>query len=760
MRQQMVTFSDDELDMYSFVKTRRGEQRAIERFHRDDAGDPFVPAGGIAVERVVAMAFVNRTNQLLVMVEETPQPWKLLVYGRDRATGALSLEQTLVLVDADGVDVRGLDLSVPADGNHVYLVSGSEDGYGLLQREAGDTWSVVGFVDNPSFFGASPVYADGGRRLYVLAIHPNPRIEIYDRDIVSGALTLIGDFGREALPNGERAIIDNRTMMDISVDGEVLYLIGRFGYLPFFTYDLPDRLTVLRRDSTSGALTFVETHDVDAINDIFNVKAGADPDIVHLTTYDTDVSYDAFAGAAVVHFDTFRRDTDDRLTRIQRFDSSDLLGQVMIWVSSVHPEAFAWTRYGASGIRRLSLGALEEIVDSEWIGFAGEQPGFAGVYSILPVSGGTQLIVPSWPYKSVYSLAPTATGMTVRSLVRTGAGMGGEVTVPMSYYATLTPDESHLYVYQHGPQLIKLDVDPVEKTIHWDGSVMDLTPESLTIVTDLVFSGDGRFGYLCSQFRFGNGHNDVNAGVTVLERDDAGNLSTIQTYDSGHGRFVNNYPGPAQCALARDGRHLYLANRNSREMQIYRVDPSAGLVTFQEFLTDGDQSIDGWAMEGLMEATSITISDDDRFMYVTADEIYRANNWYGEPTNTTTVLVFRRDIGTGKLTLIQMLARGRNDAAGQPVREEGGSWSGTLSPDGALFAIVTRSLRNFTETIQENGYAVDVYRVDRQSGLLSHAQRIRQGLAGDGVSAAAFLRDGRLAVLNDRVGGVSLYRQQ
>jgi len=759
MRHRFVVLTDDSHDLYTFARDRLGNNAAIARFHRDDVSATLAPAGRIRTDHVEAMAYVPQTNQLLVVA--SAPAWTLSVYSRNPSDGSLTLVQSLALEDSTGATVGPSDLAVAPDGNHVYLLSQSQAAYGILQRNSGGVWSATSLVVvNPSFFNAHPVFADAGRRLYTFVQQPQGHIEIYDRDLTTGTLALIGSYGAQALPSGDTPILDGTTRIDVSADGGVLYLVGPFGYSPSIAFNpIQLRLTVLRRDSTSGSLSFVETRDLDALNQAFSVTAGADPNVVHVVGYIDDHMYDPLDGPAAGRFYTFIRNGSDSLTLSQTYDAPEIKGDLGLIVSPISGEEFAWLRYDASAIRNFHTTGGEQITHADWIGYPGELPDFAGTFQVIAASGGNQVLVPSWSYKSVVSLAATAT-FELKSVVRTGADLGGEVALPMDYYAAKSPDDRHLYLYVDGPRILKLDIDTATASLASNEPPMDLTAGDPIVITDLTFSPDGQFGYLGVKFRFGNDLNDVTAGLLVLARSANGDLTVVQNADSGHGLYSTNLPGPPKCAVTHDGRFVYLANRNSREMQIYSRDSANGFVTLLGFVTDGDQSIGGLPMEGLMEASSLSISDDDQFMYVTADEIYTAVNFRGQPTNTTTVLVFRRDLASGGLTLLQMLARGTNDAAGQPVDEAGGSQSGALSKDGRLFAIVTRALRNTNHTIEENGQDVDVYRVDPQTGLLSHAQRITQGLAGAGASSIAFDDDGRLLVTNDIIGGVSVYRQQ
>jgi 6-phosphogluconolactonase (cycloisomerase 2 family) len=752
---RFVTVSDDARDIYTIERDRRFEQRSLVHFHRNNISSAFSVAQTTAISPVADMQFVPSSGQLLVIVGD---PWRVDVYRRTPSTGTLVLDQSVPLVNPSGAPIGVSRMVLAPNGAQVHLTSFSENLYSVLSRDGGNRWSITAYGQGVEFFSAVPLITDGGSRAYLVARDGNARIQIYNRNVQTGELTYASSYGAAALPSGDTPIVDSFAEIAISGDEEVVYLLGRFGYQPTLPYGLETRLVVLRRNSTTGELTFVESRDLQVLNEVASIKVGLDSDVVHTAAYWDDPEYDPLSGPGRVHFQTFRRGNDDRLTETQFMDITELLGTLDVAFSNVSQEAFVWDRWNGSAIRRFSIDSEERLGSDSWVGRSGELPQMTGPHQVLTLDGGNQIVVPTPSYKSIFSFGQP--GLDLRSKTQTGAGLGGGVGLEMDYFVAKSPDERHLYVYVHGPRILKLTIDQATQTVAASDPPMELAPDPQLVVTDLVFSDDGRFGYLGVQFRVGNDHNDVNAGVVVLERDSAGDLSFIQSVDSGHGRFVNNFPGRARCVLSRDGRYLYLANRHNREMQIYQRDPATGMVTLQEFLVDGDQSIGGWPMEGLMEASSISVSADDRYLYVTADQIYNALNFRSEPTNTTTILVFRRNVASGQLTLVQMLARGTADAAGKPVAEEGGSISGALSADGKLFAVVTHKLNNNSEPIFENGQAIDVYRVDANDGRLSHAQRFASGLAGGGVNGLEFTGDGRLIVINDRVGGVSIYAQQ
>jgi len=138
-------------------------------------------------------------------------------------------------------------------------------------------------------------------------------------------------------------------------------------------------------------------------------------------------------------------------------------------------------------------------------------------------------------------------------------------------------------------------------------------------------------------------------------------------------------------AITSDGRFAYMVNQHQdgstpvAGIVLFSRDPTTGVLT-QLPGTAGCISPDGSSQAGantcqtlatLATPFSVTISSDDRFLYV---------NDFGSPLR---LHVFARDASTGALTEIQCLAEGSSPPAGcTTARDVGSTQTLVLSPDG------------------------------------------------------------------------------
>jgi 6-phosphogluconolactonase (cycloisomerase 2 family) len=163
----------------------------------------------------------------------------------------------------------------------------------------------------------------------------------------------------------------------------------------------------------------------------------------------------------------------------------------------------------------------------------------------------------------------------------------------------------------------------------------------------VALSPDDKFAYVAS----------YNNTLTVLIRDPInGKVFPIQVIkDSKNGVYglksVNSVTGSA------DEKSVYVAS--SEGIAVFNRDPNNGQLTFQQILTnsqDGMVELDG--------AESVTVSADGKSVYVT----YSSDD---------SVVVFKRDEGTGQLSFQQVIRDGQNGVDGLD-----GAESVTVSADG------------------------------------------------------------------------------
>lgn len=212
-------------------------------------------------------------------------------------------------------------------------------------------------------------------------------------------------------------------------------------------------------------------------------------------------------------------------------------------------------------------------------------------------------------------------------------------------------------------------------------------PESVTV------SPDGKFVYV------GSYADSTEPSLTAFARNPStGALTQLPGTGGCYTADGSSQAGPGTCtevvgfgngdgrdlAITSDGRFAYMVNDHegstpSPSIVLFTRDPATGVLT-QPPGTAGCISSDGSSQAGagtcqtlslLSQPYSVTLSSDDRFLYV---------NDFGSPSR---ILVFARDPSTGALTTIQCLAEGSSAPTGcVTARDVGGTQTLVLSPDG------------------------------------------------------------------------------
>ncbi|QHF44351.1 hypothetical protein PspS35_11410 [Pseudomonas sp. S35] len=193
----------------------------------------------------------------------------LRVYTRDLLTGALSLAQTFTQGTSDdpataAIEVDGLNtmstLTVSADGSAVYVAgsAGASANLLLFQRDASSGLLSFNSIVASQGQGTSGldaavseiVLSADGKSLYTIngvnghdASTGKSEVAMFSRDTTTGALTFIGSY-----VGGSAALgLNAPTGIVVSADGQSVYISNASSSM----------LTVLKRDTSSGVLTYV-----------------------------------------------------------------------------------------------------------------------------------------------------------------------------------------------------------------------------------------------------------------------------------------------------------------------------------------------------------------------------------------------------------------------------------------------------------------------------------------------------------------------
>ncbi|MBD2416000.1 hypothetical protein FACHB389_34100 [Nostoc calcicola FACHB-389] len=208
-----------------------------------------------------------------------------------------------------------------------------------------------------------------------------------------------------------------------------------------------------------------------------------------------------------------------------------------------------------------------------------------------------------------------------------------------------------------------------------------------------AISPDGKFLYA-------SGYDD--SAVVVFERNqETGQLSFVEVQkDDTNG--VDGLGSAEALALSPDGKFLYAAGYSDSAVAVFERDELTGQLSFVEVQKDDTNGVDG-----LANATSVTVSPDGKFLYATG---------YGD----SAVAVFECDELTGKLTFVEVQKDDTNGVDGLA-----GALFVTVSPDG-----------KFLYAAGADESAVSVFERDEQTGKLTFVEVQKDDTNGvDGLAA-------------------------
>ncbi|MFM9960443.1 MAG: beta-propeller fold lactonase family protein, partial [Planctomycetaceae bacterium] len=242
------------------------------------------------------------------------------VFSRNSGTGVL----TFVEFEDDGVGgVDGLDgatgVTISPDGSHVYVASSTDDSLAVFSRNSGTgALTFVEFKDDgvggvTTLDGANAVaISPTGSHVYVTAQNDSA-VTTFSRNSTTGVLTLV------------EAKIDNTGGVD-GLSGAAGVVVSPDGSHVYVTGSLDDSLAVFGRNSSTGALTFVEFKDdglagVNGLDGATGVTISADGNHVYVASL-VDDSVAAFSRNSSTGALTFLSFEDDGVDGVDGLDGA------------------------------------------------------------------------------------------------------------------------------------------------------------------------------------------------------------------------------------------------------------------------------------------------------------------------------------------------------------------------------------------------------------------------------------------------------
>lgn len=269
-----------------------------------------------------------------------------------------------------------------------------------------------------------------------------------------------------------------------------------------------------------------------------------------------------------------------------------------------------------------------------------------------------------------------------------------------------------------------------------DGFLTFIEAESLSALeglygaTAVAVTPDGAHVYVIGQF---------DDAIGAYERDPVdGSLTFVQNLRNGDvvpGGTIDGLDGAESVAVSSDGAHVYVASFTDSALVVFARDAGTGVLDFVASYFDG---IDG--VDGLLGATSVTLSPDGDHVYVAA-------------AGDDAVTAFERDTNPVSATYGQLtfLATIKDNVAGVDGLD-GAQWV-RLSPDG-----------NHVYVASGVDKAVAAFARNDATGLLTFVEREKDGVGGanglDGASSVAISVDGESVYVSaPNENAVSLFQR-
>ena len=460
-----------------------------------------------------------------------------------------------------------------------------------------------------------------GAHLYVVD-NVDDSISTFARDPVTGSLTSIDVIKDGALDRAGNLVdgLNSVRALTLSEDGQHLYATGFFD----------SAIALLRRDATSGVLTFVEAlvdGGTDGQGNPLDNLDGADK-----PTLSVDGRHLYVIGFFDSALNVFARDpATGRLTFVETLveGGSDGAGNPL--------SCFFFAR---------SL-AVSSDDANVYHGSSRDTP-----------SGG-----PDVPCISVFARDAASGALTlIEELEDGGEDSQGNLIDGLALPNDIALSEDGEHFYGVGGFLAS-------------GSIARLRRDTTTgrlIFGEILRNDEGGISGLDDPVSLDLSRNDKHlyiasgedSSLAVFSRDQqSGELTFVE--------IIGNLNDPSAVIGSPDGAYVYVTSLDGDAVVLFRRNLATGELTFVERLIDGDSEL------GLRSALFTAVSPDARHLYSVAF--------------TGALSVFDRDARTGRLSLIEKLQDGGEDGSGNAVNGLSGAQWVTVSDDG-LYVYTTASI--------------------------------------------------------------------
>ncbi len=602
-------------------------------------------------------------------------------------TGGESLEVRQVLAEGDephgsgGPEVRGLagasGVAVSPDGNRVAVTGATQGTVAVFARDGSSGelefagWIADGDVQDgvtvSGMGGArSPVFSEGSDRLYVagpddaavvvlsLDGDGTPRwvaradaatgvvglgaiggiaLTVEDHELVvaggaGGLLDVLAVAPGASCPAREGVGVPSGTV-DLSPGGHVVFTVtGRIA---------PSASGTLRYEARVDAPDAVEEPDLSNNVAVLEIDPEAEAEV---SVVKTD-------GAAMV-----RAGTEETWTiTVTNAGPSDVAGVTLDDVLPVFPGEAAglvdgtasWSCEGEAPLWTVgSIAAGDPDGRLERPGRAASSPD--GRFLYVPVEGSDAVTVLS---RDADPASPSYGTLAIVQTVHDGDTVDGTEVDGLAGASAVavSPDGATVYVTGRDDDAVAVFArDGDDGTLSPLQVVRNADAPGLGGPAALAFDSAGRF------LSVAGGRDGT---IAVLERADDGTLAWVMRIRQGYdGVPLSSLDGIRSLAIVPDGTALYAVAQDAAAVSVFSRDQETGRLTWVQTVMEGDSQSGGLPeVTGLGLVQSVAVSPDGRLVATAA-------------LASDAVDLFRRDLETGELTLIQTVVDGTGSVDG------------------------------------------------------------------------------------------------
>ena len=423
----------------------------------------------------------------------------------------------------------------------------------------------VGRVDGLDGADSVTVSPDGSH-LYAAGFDDDA-LAVFSRNSTTGALTFL-----EVQKDGVGGVdgLSGARSVTVSPDGSHLYAAG---------FD-DDALAVFSRNSTTGALTFLEVQK-DGVGGVDGL------DSTRSVTVSPDGSHLYAAGQG-----------DNAVAVFSRNSSTGALTFLEVQVDGVGGVDGLWGAHSTTG----ALTFVEVHKDG-----VGGVDGLSGARSVTVSPDGSHLYAAGYLDDAVAVFSRNSTTGALTFVEVQADSVGGVDGLDGARSVTVSPDGSHLYAVGYYDSAVAVfsrnsttgALTFVEVQVDGVAGV-----DGLDAATSVTVSPGGSHLYAAGQ---------LDNAVAVFSRNSTtGALTFVEVQKDSVGG-VDGIDGALSVTVSPDGSHLYAVGYYDSAVAVFSRNSTTGALTFVEVQVDGVAGVDG-----LDYAYSVTVSPDGKHLYVAA----------------------------------------------------------------------------------------------------------------------------------------------